>query len=195
LRILLNDVVQQGDNPPERSFVIVLSVSRDVGGLVQLVEETNLVLGIGASGARIRCARDKGADIAERGQPLTRFGIDIGGRHRGDHFPEAPFQRPQSGDHAFAEWLPLSEQVRRLIWIAFDVIELGARSIDDFVASRAECVKIAPAVVMQRIHRFRIGVERELGFCSGKQRHEADTRDPRCRRCSQQIEHGRHDVD
>ena len=58
--------------------------------------------------------------------------------------------------------------------IAVDVVELRTRRVDDLVAARSQRAKVAPAVVVQRIHRFGVRVEAELALRAGHQRDEAD---------------------
>ena len=72
------------DDPLERVQPLVgfLVVPRGLARLRHQVEELNLVLGIGEAGAIGRERGHERADVAERGEPGARVGIDFDRRLR-----------------------------------------------------------------------------------------------------------------
>ena len=72
--------------------------------------------------------------------------------------------------------------------------KLRPRRIDDLVAAGAQPAEIAPAVMVQRIHGLRVGVEAEFHDRTRHERHDTAARHRLRCRDAQQVEHGRHHV-
>ena len=102
------------DDPLERvqAFVRLLVVARRLARLRHQVEQLNLVLGIGEPGAIGRERGHERADVAERGEPRPRVGIDFDRRLRRRGVVRHPLlERDQLLVHAIAERLALGVEV------------------------------------------------------------------------------------
>ncbi len=194
-RIRADDLIQERHDAIERRAALLVDVLRQLCRFAELVEEVDLVLGIGAPGSRVGRCRHERSDVAQRRQPLPRVGIHRRRRNHRLRLRETLLHRPQPRDHRIGERPAAVVEIRRLRGIPFFVVQLGTRGVDHLVAPGAQRVQIAPAVVVEGIHGLRVRVEPQLRSRPGKKGSEADPREAAGRRDPEQIERGRHDVD
>ena len=110
LRILRDDALER-----VQPLVGFLVVTRRLARLRHQVEQLNLVLRIGEPGAVGRERGHERADVAERGEPRARVGIDFDRRLRRRGRRRHPLlERHQFLVHAIAERLTLGVEVVRL---------------------------------------------------------------------------------
>ena len=115
-------------------------------------------------------------------------------RRRRLGFREPRLHRAQLRDHPIAELPAAVEDVRRFLRITVEVVELGPRRVDDLVTPRAQRAEIAPAVVVQRVHRLGVGVQPQFPCAAGEQGGQRDAGDSRRRRDAEQLQRGGHHV-
>ena len=191
LGILRDDALER-----VQPLVRLLVVARRLARLRHQVEQLNLVLGIGEPGAVGRERGHERADVAERGEPRARVGIDFHRRLRRRRGRRHPLlERDQLLVHAIAERLPLGVEVVRLAGILLQVVELRPRRGDELVAARRQRAQIAPAEMKPRVDRLGVRGEAELLFRAGHQRHDAGAFEELRRRHAEQLERGRQEVD
>ena len=191
LRILVDDALQRVE-----PFVGVLLVPRRLARLRHQVEELNLVLWIGEAVAVRRSRADERPDVAERRKPLARLRIDFDRRlRRRRRRRHAPLERQQLLVEPIAERLPLRVDVLRLLRILLQVVELGPRRRDVFVAAGRERAEIAPAEMEARVDRLGVRSEAELALRARHERHDARPLETIRRLDPDELQRGRQDVD
>jgi len=184
---------QRRDFAGRRVFVLV-ALLRQVHGRSELVEQADLVLRVRAAGPRVGRVGDERPDVAEGGQPGARLRVHVAGGHRRLGSREPFLALAQLRDHPVGNRTPGVEDVGRLVRVPVDVVELRAWRVDHLVPSGAKRAEVAPAVMVQRVHRLRVRVEVQLPGGAGHQRHEARAGHGLRRGHTQQVEHGGHDV-
>ena len=162
------------------------------------VEEVHLVFRIGEARARARrprrWRRTSRRSRAPRAAPWRRDRPRPPGCFACADVLKCASISPSRSSIRSPSALRVREEVRLLLRIFLEVVQLGTRRRDQLVAALPQRAQIAPAEMVQRIDRFGVGLEAHLGARAGHQRGHALAvhRGTRRRRHVKQIEHGRH---
>ena len=188
LWILLHDLAQR------RQAFVVRAILHVVACRGHEVEQFDLVLGIGELRTVGVCGRDERADVTERGEPRARVGIDVD-RRFDLAGAVARIHRVQLRGHPIAESAAFAVDVLSFVRIALEIVQLGTRRIDVLEPAGRQRSQLAPAVVVARIHRFRVRGQTELANGARHQRDERSAVDSLRRRHAEQLQHRRQNVD
>ena len=190
LRVGLDDLIQHGDGPVESAFL-----TAEIPRCAHQVEQIDLVLRVRAVALGVVRARDERAHVAQCRQPLPHLGVHIVCRRRRRRLLEGRLDFAQPGHHAVADGPPLAVDVCRLLRVALEVEELGARGVDELIAARAQRTQVAPPEMVQRVHGLGVAFEAQFDRRAGHQRDQAFAGQAGRYRNSGEIEKRRRQVD
>jgi hypothetical protein len=129
--------------------------------------------------------------VAEAREPAREVGVAAraGRRARAQLRGEGRQLAPQ----ALHDLRPLRRQVARLAGVVLEVVELGARAVDQLPTARDQAAQRAPAEVQRGV--LALDPDRALlAHAAAQERREARARDPLRRRPAVELEHGREQV-